>query len=121
MRSREDLEERKDLRDLQHGVVPRAESREHERAADLLTANQKLDERANSGGIEPFEIREIEKHLRRRLFAKMLIETRDSFQGEAAGESDGAESGRTRSVVFFDSQFVVGHGARFYGGIVTGM
>jgi len=86
--SGEDGEYFEDLSDLQYRVVADAERRDGELLACFFAADQELDERADSGGIEPFEFFEVEDKDLLGLFAQGLIEAGDRLERKTADQRD---------------------------------
>src|SRR5579863_10207245 len=85
----EGLEDGKNFQDLSHlqdGVVSDAKCGEGQLLAGLFAADQELDQRADSGGIEPFEFFEIEDQNLLGLFAQGLVKIGDGLEREAADQ-----------------------------------
>ena len=88
------------MRDVENSVIARGKSSERESAFAFCAADKELHERADAGGVQPFEAGHIQQQNRSGFFAQRCIESCNGFKREAAGERDGFYAGLRRYFAF---------------------
>lgn len=113
------LEELEDLGDFEDGAIAGAEACERDGVIHFGAADEEMDERTDSGAIEPNDIGEIEEERGGGIVAQIVIEGRDGFEIEIACHLD--DLGAVGHLARVEGEGRRSHGEALYKRNVTAM